>query len=70
MLENEVAKGNLWKIKKQFHTAISETTPLGVADKFLINKVIDELYKKNLGYNMPVKSFLAMVEAELSRYKF
>ncbi|MDP2908319.1 MAG: hypothetical protein Q8N77_00780 [Nanoarchaeota archaeon] len=70
MLEKEVVKGNLWKIKKQVHTAISETAPLGVADKFLINKVIDELYKKNSGYNIPVQSFLAMVEAELSRYKF
>jgi len=70
MLEKEVSKKDLVKIKRLFHTAMSEIVPLGVADKFLINKVVDEVYEKNSDREIPKDHFLTLVEVELSKYKF
>lgn len=70
MLEKEVAKENLVKIKKQLHTSLSETMHLGIADKCLINKVVDEVYEANFRCNLSQEIFLARVETELLRYKF
>lgn len=70
MLEKEISKKDLVKIKRLFHTAMSETVPLGVADKFLINRVIEEVYEQNLNRDIPKEHFLTLVEVELSKYKF
>ncbi len=70
MLENEVSKEDLVKIKRRFHTILSETMHLGVADKYLINKVVDEVYQKNSSDDIQVNHFLTLVEVELSKYQF
>lgn len=70
MLEKEVSKKDLVKIKRLFHTVMSETVPLGVADKLLINKVVDEVYEKNFNMDIQKEHFLTLVEVELSKYKF
>lgn len=70
MLEKEISKKDLVTIKRLFHTSMSETAPLGVADKFLINKVVDEVYEKNSDRDIQKEHFLTLVEVELSKYKF
>ncbi len=70
MLEKEISKKDLVNIKRLFHTVMSETVPLGVADKFLINKVVDEVYEKNSNRDIQKEHFLTLVEVELSKYKF
>lgn len=70
MLEKEISKKDLANIKKLLHTSMSETVPLGVADKLLINRVVDEVYKKNINRDIQKEHFLTLVEAELSKYRF
>ncbi len=70
MLEKEISKKDLVNIKRLFHTAMSETVPLGVAYKFLINKVVDEVYEQNFNREIQKEHFLTLVEVELSKYRF
>ncbi len=70
MLEKEVSKKNLLEIKKYFHIVMSETVPLGVADKLLINRVVEGVYEQNLNRDMQKEHFLTLVEVELSKYRF
>ena len=70
MLEKDVSKENLLEIKKYFHTVLSETIPLVVADKLLINRVVEEVYQQNFDRDIQKTHFLNLIEAELSKYKF
>jgi len=70
ILEKEVSEEYLLDIKKYFHTTLSETTHLGVADKQLINRIVDEVYQKNSETEMPVKQFINLVEVEIYKYRF
>lgn len=70
MIENKVTKEDLGKIKKHFHAVLSESTRLGVADKWLINSVVDQTYTMVEDSEYPHNAFLVLVERELQKYKF
>lgn len=67
MIEEQVDKKELVKIKRYFHDVLSESTHLGVADKWLINRVVDQVYLENPGNG---HDFLTLVEKELQKYRF
>lgn len=70
MIEKKVTKEDLAEIKKYFHVVLSESTRLGVADKWLINRVVDQTYTMVENSEYPHNSFLVLVERELQKYQF